>query len=37
MSEEALDTDDEDVDPSFDLDLSMKADTDHTMEQFCEG
>ena len=37
MSEEALDTDDEDIDPSFDLDSSMKADTDHTMEQFCEG
>jgi len=32
MSEEALDTDNEDIDPSFDLDSSMKADTDHTME-----
>jgi len=37
MSEEALDTNDEDIDPSFDLDSSMKADTDHTLQQFCEG
>ena len=36
MSGEALDTDDEEVDPSFDLDLSIKSDTDYTDETFCE-
>ena len=34
MSGEALDTDDEEVDPSFDLDLSIKSDTDYTDETF---
>ena len=36
MSEDALDTDDEAVDPSFDLDSSMKSDADHLQESFCE-
>ena len=36
MSEEALDTEDETVDPSFDLDSSMKSDYDHKVEEFCE-
>ena len=36
MPEDVLDTDDEDIDPSFDLDSSMKADTDHLEENFCE-
>lgn len=35
-SVEALDTDDEELDPSFDLDSSMKSDTDHLMDTFCE-
>ena len=36
MSEDALDTEDETVDPSFDLDSSMKCDVDHLIESFCE-
>ena len=36
MSEDALDTDDEAVDPSVDLDTSMKSDIDHLVESFCE-
>ena len=36
MPEDALDTDDETVDPSFDLDSSIKSDVDHTVETFCE-
>ena len=36
MSESALDTDNEDVDPSFDLDASMKSDSDHMIKSFCE-
>lgn len=36
MSEDALDTDDEAVDPSFDFDSSMKSDADHLQESFCE-
>ena len=36
MSEDALDTDGEAVDPSFDLDSSMKSDADHLQESFCE-
>ena len=34
-SGEALDTDDEEVGPSFDLDLSIKSDTDYTMLTKC--
>ena len=37
MSEDALDTEDEAVDPTFDLDSSMKSDTDHMVESFCEN
>ena len=36
MSEDTLDTEDEAVDPTFDLDSSMKSDTDHIAETFCE-
>lgn len=36
MSGDALDTDDEKVDPTFDLDESMKSDSDHLVEIFCE-
>ncbi len=32
VSEDALDTEDEAVDPTLDLDSSMKADTDHFVE-----
>ncbi len=36
MSDDALDAEDEAVDPTFDLDSSMKSDTDHIAETFCE-
>ena len=38
MSDNALDTKDEEKDPSFDLDESMKHDTDHNImiNMFCE-
>ena len=36
MPDDALDTDDEAVDPSFDLDSSVRSDTDHIVETFCE-
>lgn len=36
MSEDALDTEDEDVDPSFDLDSSIKEDVEHMVDSFCE-
>ncbi len=36
MPEDALDTEDEDVDPSFDLDSSIKDDVDHLVDTFCE-
>ena len=32
MSEDALDVDDEAVDPTFDLESSMNSDTDHIIE-----
>ena len=35
-SVEALDTENEEVDPSFDLDESMKSDTAHMTDTFCE-
>ena len=35
MSDDALDTKDENDDPSFDLDTSMKSDVDHLAENFC--
>ena len=37
MSDDALDTNNEDVDPSFDLDASMKSDGDYMVEKFCEN
>lgn len=36
MPNDALATDDEAVDPSFDLHLSVRSDTDHIVENFCE-
>ena len=36
LSDEALDTDNEEIDPSFDLDTSLRSDTDHMVETFCE-
>ena len=36
ISVEALDTDNESIDPSFDLDESMKSDTDYLVDNFCE-
>lgn len=36
MSDSALDTDNESVDPSFSLDDSMKSDTDYFVDNFCE-
>ena len=36
LSVEALDTEDEALDPSFDLDETVKSDTGHTRETFCE-
>jgi len=36
MSDDALDTEDETVDPTFDVDSSMKSDIDHVSECFCE-
>lgn len=36
MSDDALDTEDKAVDPTFDLDSSMKSDADHIAETFCE-
>ena len=32
MSDDTMDTEDE---STFDLDLSLKSDTDHTVENFC--
>ena len=36
MSIDELDANNEDIDPSFDLDASMKSDSEHMTEQFCE-
>lgn len=36
LSQDALDTDDEAVDPSFNLDSSLKGDQDFLADQFCE-
>ena len=36
LSIEALYTDNEDVDPSFDLDASLRSDTSHMAGMFCE-
>ena len=36
MSDDALDTEDENANPSFDLDASIKSDVDHLAENFCE-
>ena len=35
MSDDALDTEDDKMDPTFDLDSSMKEDEDHMMKTFC--
>ena len=34
--DDTLDTEDENADPSFNLDTSMKSDVDHLAENFCE-
>ena len=36
LSHEAENTDDEDANPSFDLNSSVKSDTQHQIETFCE-
>ena len=36
LSQDAMDTDNEDVDPTFDLDVSLKSDDDYMIENFCE-
>ena len=36
MTEDAMDTDDEAVDPLFDMNESIKSGTDHVFETFCE-
>jgi len=36
LSQEAANTDNEELDPSFDLDTSVKSDTPHQIEAFCE-
>ena len=36
LEDEALDTDSETVDPSFDPDVSMMSDTEHLISTFCE-
>ena len=36
LSDEALDTDDEEVDPSFDLDMSVMIEKQHIIETFCK-
>ena len=36
QSDDALDTDDENVDPSFNLDCRMKSDSEHVTESFCD-
>ena len=35
-SDNLADTDDEDVDPSFELESSILSDTDHMVDSFCE-
>lgn len=37
MPSDALDTDDELMDPSFDLDTTMKSDTDYMTDEFCDN
>ena len=36
LSDEAIDTEDESVDPSFDIDVSIKSDSGHIADNFCE-
>ena len=36
MTKEELNMDDEEVDPSFNLESSIKSETDHVIDQFCE-
>ena len=36
MSDNVLDTEDEDANPFFDLDASVKSDVEHLAENFCE-
>lgn len=36
LSHDAIDTENEEIDPSFDLDSSIKSDSEHAVEAFCE-
>ena len=36
INEDSIDTEDDFVDPSFDLDNSVRNDYDHLVERFCE-
>ena len=36
LSEDTLDTEDESVDPTFDMDASTKSNSNHLMDMFCE-
>ena len=36
MPDDVLDTEDESADPSFDLDSSMRCDSDHLIETSCD-
>ena len=36
LSGDALNMEDENIDPSFDLDLSLKSDSNHIIDNFCE-
>ena len=36
LSDEAIDTEDESVDPSFDIDVSIKSDSGYIADNFCE-
>ena len=36
LSEDALDTEDEETDPSFDLNESVQCDDQHILDNFCE-
>lgn len=37
ISEDALDTVDEDLDPNFDMDVSIKCDSEHTTDNFSKN
>ena len=37
LSKDALDTEDEEADPTFDLNERIQCDSDHILDNFCEG